>query len=225
MLKFFIPFEIQQFSVHYSIFSFEVISLDPSTTGILESFIRSKSVLHVVSHRAAVNHSCQNCGFDITNVAPVIKEEAKMNNGWKITGDHQGLITIEYNAEKQRCFVKCPEEEPSLKDLIYMLGTVEKVYKNLPANDFWDVMWDITDIKLFTKETLWVFGHFTGLMVYKYPFIRRYRICSKELAPHAIDLLDGAAQGEEYTHTLEPRLFKSRRECEAYIDSYRGFSV
>jgi hypothetical protein len=57
-----------------------------------------------------------------------------------------------------------------------------------------------TDIKLFTKETLWVFGHFTALMVYKYPFIRRYRICTKEIAPHAVDLLDGAAYGEEYTH-------------------------
>jgi hypothetical protein len=76
-------------------------------------------------------------------VEPVIKEEAIMNNGWEITGDHLEFITIEYNTEKQRCFVKCPEEEPSLKDLIYMLGAVEKFYKNLPANDFWDVMWDI----------------------------------------------------------------------------------
>jgi hypothetical protein len=153
-----------------------------------------------------------------------VKGEIVMNSGWQHTGDPQGPIAIEYNNGKQRCFIRCPAEEPSLKDLIYMLGAVEKFYKNLPANDFWDVMWDITDIKLFTKETLWIFGHFTALMVYKYPFIRRYRICTKGIAPYAIDLLDGAAHGEKYAHTLELRLFKSREECEAFIDTYRGFS-
>ena len=161
--------------------------------------------------------------FDIKRVEPVIKEKEIMKNGWKIMENHRKLISIEYNVEKQRCFLKCPEEEPSLKNLIYILGAVEKFYKNLPASDFWDVIWDITDMKLFTKETLWVFGHFTALMVYKYPFIRRYRICLKKLAPYAIDLIDGAAQGEAYTHTLEPKLFTSREECEAYIDTYRGF--
>jgi hypothetical protein len=175
--------------------------------------------------QAAIHYSCQRCGFDITNVEPAIIEKATNNSGWKVTEDRRKIIQIEYNIEKQRCFLKCPEEEPLLENLIYMLGTVEKFYKNLPVNDFWDVMWDITDIKLFTKETLWIFGHFTALMVHKYPFIRRYRICSKDLEPNAIHLLDGAADGEDYTYTLERRLFKNREECEAYIDSYRGFCV
>jgi hypothetical protein len=173
----------------------------------------------------AINDSCENCGLDIKNVAPAIDEKTAIDNGWKIIEDHRELINIEYNVDKQRCFLKCPQEEPSIENLIYMLGFIEKFYEKLIVNDFLDVMWDITDMKLFTWETLWIFGHFTALMVYKYPFIRRYRICSKELTPHAIDLLDGAANGEDYTYTLEPKLFKNREECEAYIDSYRGFHV
>ena len=170
----------------------------------------------------AINNSCKNCGYDIKKVEPAEKKQELNEHGWEIAEDLRKLIRIEYNVEKNRCFLKCPEEEPSLNDLIYMLSFLEKFYMNLPVKDFWDIMWDITDMKLFTKETLWVFGHFTALMVYKYPFIRRYRICSKELAPSAVHLLDGAAEGEEYTHTLEPKLFRSREECEVYIDSYRG---
>ena len=173
--------------------------------------------------QAAINNSCKNCGFDIKDVAPAINEKIVINNEWKIMEDRRKLIRIEYNVDKQRCFLKCPQEEPPVKDLIYMLNVIEKFYKNLTVNDFWDVMWDITGMELFTKETLWIFGHFTALMVYKYPFIRRYRICTKELVPYAIDLLNAAATGEDYTHTLEPELFKSREECEEYIDSYRGF--
>jgi hypothetical protein len=157
------------------------------------------------------------------NTAPAKDKKIEINSGWKIIEDHRQLIDIEYNVEKQRCFLKCPQEEPSIKNLIYMLSFIEKFYEELTVNDFLDVMWDITGMKLFTWETLWIFGHFTALMVYKYPFIRRYRICSMELAPHAVDLLDGAANGEDYTYTLETKLFNNREECEAYIDSYRGF--
>ena len=103
-----------------------------------------------------------------------------------------------------------------------MLAAVESFYEKLTVDDYLDIMWDITETKVFTKETLWVFGHFTALMAYKYPFIRRYRICSKEHTPPALLLLNAAAEAEGYSHSMEPRLFKSREECEAYIDSYRG---
>jgi len=145
-----------------------------------------------------------------------------MENGWAIWDKHQEHVIIEYNLEKQRCFLKSPDEEPTLGNIIYMLVAVERFYEELPVDDYWDVMWDITDLKLFTKEALWVFGHFVALMVYKYPFIRRYRICTEEASPHALHLINAAAEGEGYTHSLEPQLFKSRGECEAYIDSFRG---
>jgi len=144
-----------------------------------------------------------------------------MENGWEISSYRGELIIIEYSMEKQRCFIKCLEEEPSIENIIYMLGAVEKFYEELPKDDYWDVMWDVTDIKLLKKEQLWVFGHFIALMAYKYPFLRKYRICSKELAPHVIHLLDAAAEAEGYIHSLEPQLFRSREECEAHIDSYR----